>query len=130
VRVDRADQLREPTIVTSNDPDIDCTSGPPLRERGHPTTSLVQCAFEQARDGDRAAAGFLYARYGDEVYEYMRATLGDHARAREATRCIFAFGEAAEWAPPQLASPRASLLDGARRLVHQAAADPGLRLSA
>ncbi len=116
--------------MTIKDRDIDRTAGPPPRDRGRPTSSLVQRAFERARDGDRDAAGFLYARYGDEVYECVRATLGDHTRAREATRCVFAFGEADGWTPPQLASPRASLLDGARRLAHQVAADPGLRLSA
>jgi hypothetical protein len=116
--------------VTGNDVHIGYTSGPSWDERGHRASSLVQRAFERARHGDRDAAGFLYARFGDEVYECARATLGDHERAREATRCVFAFGDAEEWVPPQLASPRACLLDGARRFAHRVAADPSLRLSA
>lgn len=116
--------------MISNDTDIDCASRPPSRGVERPASSLVQRAFERAREGDRAAAGFLYARYGDEVYECVRTTLGDHPRAREATRSVFAFAEADEWVPPQLGSPRACLLDGARRLAHRVAADPTLRLSA
>lgn len=116
--------------MTSNDADIDGPFGSLRHERKHPASSLVQHAFERAREGDQAAAGFLYARYGDEVYECVRTTLGDHARACAATRRVFAFGEMGEWVPPQLASPRACLLDGARRLAHQVAADPSLRLSA
>ncbi len=117
-------------MMTSNNAEIDCAFGPPPSERERSTSALVQRAFERARDGDRDAAGFLYARFGDEVYECVRTTLGDHARAREATQCIFAFDEVGEWVPPQLASPRACLLDGARRLAHMVAADPSLRLSA
>jgi hypothetical protein len=123
------DPLGRINVTKDNDDNTDCRLRLHHRER-ETFSSLAQRAFERARGGDRAAAGFLYARYGDEVYECLRTTLGDHTRAREATRCIFAFGETSEWVAPQLASPRACLLDGARRLAHRVAADPTLRLSA
>jgi hypothetical protein len=117
-------------IVTTED--IDCTVEP-LRPGEWPRAgapSLVQRAFDLARKGDRTAAGFLYARYGDEVYECVRRTLTDQARAREATQCVFAFADTGQWVRPQLGTPRACLLDGARRLAHRAAENPSLRLSA
>jgi hypothetical protein len=83
---------------------------------------LAWRAFELARAGDRDAAGFLYARYGDDVYRCAHALVTDGGRAGEATRRVFAsLGEVMEWPSSSPVSPRAVLLAQVRRMIlHEA----------
>jgi len=80
-------------------------------------------ALELARRGDRGAAGFLYARYGDDVYECARAIVLDRDSAIEATRKVFAsLAEPTGWPAPRLISPRGWLLARTRQLaLHEVA---------
>lgn len=54
------------------------------------TPSLVSQAVKRAQQGDREALGFLYARYADNVYGYVRSIVHDQHEAEDITQQVFA----------------------------------------
>lgn len=52
-------------------------------------TLLVSYAVSRARAGDGDAFEFLYARYADDVYGYIRGIVGDRHEAEDLTRRVF-----------------------------------------
>ncbi len=50
----------------------------------------VSRAVKRAQEGDRAAIGFLYARYADNVYGYVRSIVHDPHEAEDITQHVFA----------------------------------------
>ena len=53
-------------------------------------TQLVSQAVKRAKVGDREALGFLYARYADNVFGYVRSILHDPHDAEDVTQQVFA----------------------------------------
>jgi RNA polymerase sigma-70 factor, ECF subfamily len=53
-------------------------------------TQLVSQAVQRAQRGDRDALGFLYARYADNVFGYVRSILHDSHDAEDVTQQVFA----------------------------------------
>jgi RNA polymerase sigma-70 factor (ECF subfamily) len=51
---------------------------------------LVSRAVTRAKQGDRDAVRFLYLRYADNVYGYVRTILRDHHDAEDVTQQVFA----------------------------------------
>ncbi len=72
----------------------DCSENEPVSEakvkEEEATTRLVSRAVRRAQDGDRDALGFLYARYADSVYGYVRSIVRDHHAAEDVTQQVFA----------------------------------------
>jgi len=54
------------------------------------TTRMVSAAVKRAQAGDREAFGFLYARYADNIYGYVRSIVHDHHEAEDVTQHVFA----------------------------------------
>ncbi len=54
------------------------------------TPGLVALAVRRAQAGDREALGFLYARYADNVYGYVRSIVHDQHEAEDITQHVFA----------------------------------------
>ncbi|MGO9763350.1 MAG: RNA polymerase sigma factor [Solirubrobacteraceae bacterium] len=54
------------------------------------TPGLVSQAIKRAQQGDREALGFLYARYADNVYGYVRSIVHDQHEAEDITQHVFA----------------------------------------
>jgi RNA polymerase sigma-70 factor (ECF subfamily) len=54
------------------------------------TPSVVSQAVRRAQQGDRQALGFLYARYADNVYGYVRSIVHDQHEAEDVTQHVFA----------------------------------------
>jgi RNA polymerase sigma-70 factor, ECF subfamily len=52
-------------------------------------SQLVQRAVASARDGDGDAIRFLYVRYADNVYGYVRSMLHDEHEAEDVTQQVF-----------------------------------------
>jgi RNA polymerase sigma-70 factor (ECF subfamily) len=52
-------------------------------------TRLVRRAVKRAQEGDRAALGFLYARYADDVCGYVRSIVRDQHEAEDVTQHVF-----------------------------------------
>jgi RNA polymerase sigma-70 factor (ECF subfamily) len=50
---------------------------------------LVSQAIKRAQGGDREALGFLYARYADNVYGYVRSIVHNHHEAEDITQHVF-----------------------------------------
>jgi RNA polymerase sigma-70 factor (ECF subfamily) len=67
---------------------------PPIASRAEAAdeqmTQLVSQAVRRAKDGDREALGFLYARYADNVFGYVRSILHDPHDAEDVTQQVFA----------------------------------------
>ncbi|HEV7163648.1 MAG TPA: sigma factor, partial [Solirubrobacteraceae bacterium] len=53
-------------------------------------TRQVSRAVKQAQLGDREALGFLYARYADNIYGYVRSIVHDSHEAEDVTQQVFA----------------------------------------
>ncbi|HYB22268.1 MAG TPA: sigma-70 family RNA polymerase sigma factor, partial [Solirubrobacteraceae bacterium] len=53
------------------------------------TPALVMQAVRRAQQGDRQALGFLYARYADNVYGYVRSIVHDEHEAEDITQHVF-----------------------------------------
>jgi RNA polymerase sigma-70 factor, ECF subfamily len=53
------------------------------------TTCLVTQAVRHAQAGDREALGFLYVRYADNIYGYVRSIVRDHHEAEDVTQQVF-----------------------------------------
>jgi RNA polymerase sigma-70 factor (ECF subfamily) len=51
---------------------------------------LVSRAVKRAQVGDREALGFLYARFADNVFGYVRSIVRDHHEAEDVTQHVFA----------------------------------------
>lgn len=51
---------------------------------------LVSRAVRRAQLGDREALGFLYARFADNIYGYVRSIVRDHHEAEDVTQHVFA----------------------------------------
>lgn len=56
---------------------------------GESNSHLVSAAIKRAQQGDRDALGFLYARYADSVYGYVRSIVHDHHQAEDITQHVF-----------------------------------------
>ena len=54
------------------------------------TGRMVTRAVKRAQEGDREAIGFLYARYSENVYGYVRSIVKDHYEAEDVTQQVFA----------------------------------------
>ncbi len=50
---------------------------------------LVSQAIRRAQAGDRDALGFLYARYAENVYGYVRSIVRNHHEAEDITQHVF-----------------------------------------
>jgi RNA polymerase sigma-70 factor, ECF subfamily len=59
----------------------------PRREESN--SRLVSKAIKRAQGGDRDALGFLYARYADNIYGYVRSIVHDHHEAEDITQHVF-----------------------------------------
>lgn len=53
-------------------------------------TRMVSRAVKRAQAGDQEALGFLYARYADNIYGYVRSIVHDHHEAEDITQHVFA----------------------------------------
>src|SRR3954449_8254287 len=51
---------------------------------------LVARGVARAKTGDSEAVGFLYIRYADNVYGYVRSIVGDDHEAEDVTQHVFA----------------------------------------
>jgi RNA polymerase sigma-70 factor (ECF subfamily) len=51
---------------------------------------MVSQAIKRAQAGDRDAMGFLYARYAENVYGYVRSIVRNHHEAEDITQHVFA----------------------------------------
>jgi RNA polymerase sigma-70 factor, ECF subfamily len=51
---------------------------------------LVSLAISRAQGGDREALGFLYARYSENIYGYVRSIVRNHHEAEDITQHVFA----------------------------------------
>jgi RNA polymerase sigma-70 factor (ECF subfamily) len=49
----------------------------------------VSQAIKRAQAGDREALGFLYARYADNIYGYVRSIVHNHHEAEDITQHVF-----------------------------------------
>jgi RNA polymerase sigma-70 factor, ECF subfamily len=54
------------------------------------STRLVSRAVKLAQEGDRDALAYLYARYADDIYGYVRSIVHDHHDAEDVTQHVFA----------------------------------------
>lgn len=54
------------------------------------TQERTREAVERAKVGDREALRFLYARYADSIYGYVRGMVRDHHEAEDITQHVFA----------------------------------------
>lgn len=54
------------------------------------TTRMVSAAVRRAQAGDQEAFGFIYARYADNIYGYVRSIVHDHHEAEDITQHVFA----------------------------------------
>jgi RNA polymerase sigma-70 factor (ECF subfamily) len=75
---DRAHMRTSPPSSGSNDPNAQAE------------TRRVGQAVRRAQEGDREALGFLYARYADNIYGYVRSIVQDHHEAEDVTQQVFA----------------------------------------
>jgi len=50
---------------------------------------LVSRAVRQAQLGDREALGFLYARFSENIFGYVRSIVRDHHEAEDVTQHVF-----------------------------------------
>jgi RNA polymerase sigma-70 factor, ECF subfamily len=60
------------------------------RDSEQAMTQRVALAVRQAQEGDRDALGFLYTRYADNVYGYVRSIVHDTHEAEDVTQQVFA----------------------------------------
>jgi RNA polymerase sigma-70 factor (ECF subfamily) len=63
---------------------------PDARDSDQAMTQRVAVAVRQAQAGDREALGFLYTRYADNVYGYVRSIVHDTHEAEDVTQQVFA----------------------------------------
>jgi len=70
--------------------DVAHPRGEPAVPAADPHGRLVSRAVRRAQAGDRDALAFLYARYADDVYGYVRSIVHDHHLAEDVTQQVFA----------------------------------------
>lgn len=80
--------------LTASKVDMDgatsCAEPEPRREVSErDDTRLVSAAVKRAQAGDRDAFAFLYARYAENVYGYVRSIVHDHHEAEDVTQHVF-----------------------------------------
>src|SRR3954468_24056595 len=51
---------------------------------------LLSRAIRLAQAGDRDALAYIYARYADNIYGYVRSIVHDHHEAEDVTQHVFA----------------------------------------
>jgi len=81
---------------------------------------LVSRAVARAKQGDREAVRFLYLRYADNVYGYVRTIVRDHHDAEDVTQQVFAKLISAIARYEQRATPFVAWL---LRMAHNVAVD-------
>jgi RNA polymerase sigma-70 factor (ECF subfamily) len=59
-------------------------------DTSHEIERLVSRAVARAKQGDRDGVRFLYMRYADNVYGYVRTIVRDHHDAEDVTQQVFA----------------------------------------
>lgn len=64
-------------------------SAAPAARQGETNSRLVSQAIKRAQAGDREALGFLYARYADNIYGYVRSIVHNHHEAEDITQHVF-----------------------------------------
>ncbi|MFI5005494.1 MAG: RNA polymerase sigma factor [Solirubrobacterales bacterium] len=64
-------------------------SAAPGARQGETNSRLVSQAIKRAQAGDREALGFLYARYADNIYGYVRSIVHNHHEAEDITQHVF-----------------------------------------
>jgi RNA polymerase sigma-70 factor (ECF subfamily) len=57
---------------------------------GPGTAPVVERAVARAKEGDREAVRFLYLRYADNIYGYVRSIVRDEYEAEDVTQQVFA----------------------------------------
>jgi RNA polymerase sigma-70 factor, ECF subfamily len=62
----------------------------PKLETSPEIEQIVNRAVDRAKEGDGDAVRFLYLRYADNVYGYVRAIVHDHHDAEDVTQQVFA----------------------------------------
>jgi RNA polymerase sigma-70 factor, ECF subfamily len=79
-----------PCEVAESNSDFDGT--PAVQRDGQEAADrrMVSAAIRRVQAGDREALGFLYARYADNVYGYVRSIVHDHHEAEDLTQHVFA----------------------------------------
>jgi RNA polymerase sigma-70 factor, ECF subfamily len=82
--------------------------------------AMVARAVARAKEGDRDAIRYLYLRYSDNVYSYVRTILRDDHEAEDLTQHVFAKLMTAISRYEQRTSPFAGWI---LRLAHNAAVD-------
>jgi len=50
---------------------------------------LVALAVTRAKEGSRSALQFLYVRYAEDTFRYVRSIVGDHHEAEDITQSVF-----------------------------------------
>jgi RNA polymerase sigma-70 factor (ECF subfamily) len=65
-------------------------SGAPAVRHVATNSRLVSQAIKRAQAGDKDALGFLYARYADNIYGYVRSIVHNHHEAEDITQHVFA----------------------------------------
>ena len=86
------EQVAEMSWLYDCDAGRDCDPGRAARnavgaeERNSP---LVSQAIRRAQSGDREALGFLYARYAENIYGYVRSIVRSHHEAEDITQHVF-----------------------------------------
>ena len=81
---------------------------------------VVRRAVARAKEGDRDAMRFLYMRYADNVYGYVRAIVHDHHDAEDVTQQVFA---KLMVALPRYEERRVPFIAWLLRISHNAAVD-------
>jgi RNA polymerase sigma-70 factor, ECF subfamily len=84
---DRADTGRSFGCAGLRDPSAQAGSS---QESSKEASRLVAQAVRRAQAGDREALGFLYARYAENIYGYVRSIVKDHHEAEDVTQQVFA----------------------------------------
>jgi RNA polymerase sigma-70 factor (ECF subfamily) len=56
---------------------------------GTDDTELVALAVARTKEGDSSALHFLYVRYREDVYRYVRSIVGDYHEAEDITQSLF-----------------------------------------
>jgi RNA polymerase sigma-70 factor (ECF subfamily) len=80
--------------------------------------ALLSKAIQRAREGDRDAVSFLYVRYADNIYGYVRSIVRDEHEAEDITQQLFSkLGSALSRYQPQRVPFSAWILRVARNLA-------------
>lgn len=70
-------------------PDRSARSGGSLAAGEETNSRLVSQAVRRAQAGDREALGFLYARFSENIFGYVRSIVRDHHEAEDVTQHVF-----------------------------------------